>query len=187
MLVCGHTCVICSEISKFFIFKIKIKMDTLETSSFSFFSFLNTTTNTHTHAYLHTHRKHATVGEKKGGRRKGGTETLLTIKKSHVLLLLSVLLFSLLSLLSLLLYFLLICILSYASLASSLWPLGAASSSADVPALLLPSARWRLSIANQMFFFFHPLFWDGGCARFTVATVGWCFRSHYSGPLMTLK
>lgn len=25
------------------------------------------------------------------------------------------------------------------------------------------------------------------CARFTVATVGWCFRSHYSGPLMTLK
>lgn len=109
---------------------------------------LNTTT--------HTHENTAEDVERKIGER---ADTLLTNQKSHILLLLSVLLFSLLSLLSLLLYFLLICILSHASLARSLWPPGAASSSADVPALLLPSARWRLSIANQMFFF-QPLFWD---------------------------
>lgn len=117
--------------------------------SFSYFLILNTTINWHTH----TNRKHTTVREKRWGRKEGKTETVLTSQKSHILLLLSVLLFSLLSLLSLLLYFPLICILSHASLACSLWPLGAASSSADVPALLLPSARWRLSIANQMFFF----------------------------------
>lgn len=102
------------------------------------------------HAYLHTHGKHTA----ERGREQETTDTVLTNQKSHTLLLLSVLLFSLLSLLSLLLYFLIICILSHASLACSLWPPGAASSSVDVPTLLLPTARWRLSIANQMFFFF---------------------------------
>lgn len=37
------------------------------------------------------------------------------------------------------------------------------------------------------FLFSTLFFWDSGCARFTVATVGCCFRSHYSDPLMTLK
>lgn len=123
-----------------------------------------------------------------GGSKKemaAGQDTLLTNKiLLRILLLLSVPFFSLLSLLSLLLYFFLICVLSHASLARSLWPPGAASSSADVPA----AAGTRTPVDSQPdVIFFHPLFWDGGCARFTVATVGWCFRSHYDGPLMTLK
>lgn len=119
-----------------------------------------------------------------------------------MLLLLSVLLFSLLSLLSLLLYFLLICILSHASLARSLWPPGAASSSADVPTLLLPSARWRLSIANQMFFFFSSLApysgtaalpgspwqpWDGALEAIT-AVLWWHSNSyHYTSSKETQR
>lgn len=46
----------------------------------------------------------------------------------------------------------------------------------------------RLQPTRYFFlFFFYPFFWDSCCARFTVATVGCCFRSHYSDLLMTLK
>lgn len=134
-----------------------------------------------------------------GGKRwEGETDVLLTNQKSHKLLLLSVLLFSLLSLLSLVLYFLLRCILSHASLAHSLWPLGAASSSADVPPLLLLlSARWCLSIAQPDVFFFTSYSgtaavpgspwqpWDGALEAIT-AILWWHSNSyHYTSSKET--
>lgn len=128
-----------------------------------------------THTHTHTDRQ-----------KQEETVAWLTSQKSRPVLLLSGILFSSLSILSLLLHVLLICILSHASLAHSLAPGVPSPSYADV-CVVTPVTR-----CNRMPHLYpHPLPPALGrwlcCARFTVATVGWCFRSHYSGPLMTLK